>query len=75
MKGFLNRCSGAMGGGAIPKWVVERFYGEADKNLRGEIDFPGFKKEMVFAIGRDITDFTKDILKEQPDWHYVKAKK
>merc|ERR1711957_964988 len=29
--------------------------------------------EMVFCLKRDITDFTKDIIKEDPSWKYVKA--
>ena len=74
MKGFLNKCAGMMGGGKIPKWVVERFYGEADKNLKGQISFKGFQKEMLSAMARDITEFTKDILKEDPKWHYIKLR-
>ena len=74
MKNFLNRCAGRMGGGGVPKWVVERFYGESEKNLKGQISFEAFKKEMLFAMGRDIEEFTKDVLKEQPDWHYIKLR-
>jgi hypothetical protein len=75
MKNFLSKCAEMMGGGGpIPEAIIDRFYGEATKNMKGEISFAGFKAEMIFAISRDITDFTKDILKEQPNWKFIQMR-
>ena len=75
MKIFLSKASASMGGGAgVPKWVVDRFWNEAEKKIKGEVDFEGFQNEMIFAISRDIVDFTKDIIKENPNWKYIRER-
>lgn len=72
MEAFLNKASETMGGTQVPEWVVDRFWNEASKNKSGAVSGTSFQDEMVFAISRDIKDFTADILKEDPTWKYVK---
>merc|ERR1712151_202745 len=74
MKKFLTRAAGMMGNGNVPEWVIDRFYGEASKNLQGQISFNGFQNEMIFAMKRDIKEFTADILKENPSWRYIRMR-
>merc|ERR1712151_1450336 len=38
--GEMSR-AGMMGNGNVPEWVIDRFYGEASKNLQGQISFNG----------------------------------
>merc|ERR1712032_721479 len=74
MKNFLTKAAGMMGNGSVPKWVIDRFYGEAGKDLKGEISFSSFQNEMIFAMKRDIKQFTADILKENPAWKYIELR-
>merc|ERR1712166_1413841 len=34
------------------------------------LSFSSWENEMVYCLKRDITDFTKDIIKEDPKWKY-----
>merc|ERR1711957_29676 len=74
---FLNNSSKQIGGTGVPPFIVDRFWNESVKHTRlnGEeaLTFAAWQAEMVFCLKRDITDFTKDIIKEDPKWKYVKA--
>merc|ERR1711957_563563 len=74
---FLNNSSKQIGGTGVPPFIVDRFWNESVKHTsaNGEeaLTFAAWQTEMVFCLKRDITDFTKDIIKEDPSWKYVKA--
>merc|ERR1712195_192747 len=74
---FLNNSSKQIGGTGVPPFIVDRFWNESVKHTsaNGEeaLTFAAWQTEMVFCLKRDITDFTKDIIKEDPKWKYVKA--
>merc|ERR1711957_223413 len=67
---FLNNSSKQIGGTGVPPFIVDRFWNESVKHTsaNGEeaLTFAAWQTEMEFCL-------TKDIIKEDPKWKYVKA--